>query len=120
MQLKELLTSMLHQVDGGYAVMLMGYDCIAIDEVISKDLDFDVQAIVVQFGTVINEIRNATDLLGAGEMEESIITTTNARVVVRVLSDEFFAAFVLARQGNLGKARFVLRSKALQLVETVG
>lgn len=53
-------------------------------------------------------------------MEEITITTANSRMIIRVLNDEFFAAFVLAKEGNLGRARYLLRAKALELVEAVG
>ncbi len=119
MSLRELLTTMLEQVEGAYAVMLMGYDCIAIDEIQQGVADFDVQAMAVEYGTVIKEIRRTIEVIGAGEMEEITITTARSRMIIRVLNDEFFAAFVLSKNGNLGKARYLLRAKALELVEAV-
>ena len=119
MSLRALLTSMLGQVEGAYAVMLMGYDCIAIDEVHQGEAGFDVQTMAVEYGTVIREIRRTIEVVGAGSMEELTITTTHSRMIIRVLNDEFFAAFVLAKDGNLGKARYLLRAKALQLMESV-
>ncbi len=119
MSLRELLTSMLSQVEDAYAVMLMGYDCIAIDEVHQGTAGFDVQTMAVEYGTVIKEIRRTVEVVGAGEMEEITITTACSRMIIRVLNDEFFAAFVLPKDANLGKARFLLRAKALELVESV-
>lgn len=120
MSLRELLTTMLKQLDGAYAVMLMGYDCIAIDEVHQGSPDFDVQAMAVEYGTVIKEVRRTIEVVGAGAMDEITITTVNSRMVIRVLSDEFFAAFVLPKSGNLGKACYLLRAKSLELIEAVG
>ena len=120
MSLRDQLTSMLEQVEGAFAVMLMGYDCIAIDEVQRGNAGFDVQTMAVEYGTVIKEIRRTIEVVGAGEMEEITITTANSRMIIRVLNDEFFAAFVLAKEGNLGKARYLLRAKAFELVEEVG
>ena len=120
MSLRERLTQMLEQVEGAYAVMLMGYDCIAIDEVHQGSAGFDVQSMAVEYGTVIKEIRRTIEVVGAGEMEEIAITTASSRMIIRVLNDEFFAAFVLAKEGNQGKARYLLRAKALELIEAVG
>lgn len=120
MSLRETLTMMLEQVDGAYSVMLMGYDCIAIDEIHQGAADFDVQTMAVEYGTVIKEIRRTIEVVGAGAMEEITITTAHSRMIIRVLSDEFFAAFVLPKSGNLGKARYLLRAKALELIEAVG
>lgn len=119
MSLRELLTSMLTEVEGAFAVMMMGYDCIAIDEVQQGQAGFDVQTMAVEYGTVIKEIRRTIELVGAGAMEEIVISTTDSRMIIRVLNDEFFAAFVLSKEGNLGKARYQLRMRALQLVESV-
>lgn len=119
MSLRELLTQMLEQIDGAYAVMLMGYDCIAIDEVHQAGADFDVQTMAVEYGTVIKEIRRTIEVIGAGEMEEITITTARSRMIIRVLNEEFFAAFVLAKECNLGKARYLLRTKAQSLIDSV-
>lgn len=120
MSLRALLTSMLGQVEGAYAVMLMGYDCIAIDEVHQGEAGFDVQSMAVEYGTVIKDIRRTIEVVGAGEMEEITITTVRSRMIIRVLNEEFFAAYVLAKDGNLGKARYMLRAQALKLIEAVG
>ncbi len=119
MSLRELLTSILARLEDGYSVMLMGYDCIAIDEVHSGNPGFDVQTMAVEYGTVLKDIRKTIELVGAGEMEEITITTANSRMIVRVINDEFFAACVLSKDANLGKARYLLRSNALNLIETV-
>lgn len=119
MSLREQLNSLLTQVEGSYAVMLMGYDCIALDEVHQGEADFDVQTMAVEYGTVIKEIRHTIDVLGAGAMEEVTITTANSRMIVRTLNDEYFAAFVLAKDANVGKARYLLRVKATDFIQAV-
>ena len=120
MPLREQLTTLLAQVEGAYAVMLMGYDCITLDEVHQGEAGFDVQTMAVEYGTVVKEIRRTIDVLGAGAMEEVTITTANSRMIVRSLNDEYFAAFVLPKDANLGKARYLLRTKVLDFIEAVG
>ncbi len=119
MSLRTLLTGMIQQVEGGYAVMLMGYDCIAIDEVQQGTAPFDVQLMTVEYATVIREIGRTVQVVGAGEMEEVTITTRESCMLIRVLNNELFAAFVLARDANLGKARYLLRANALALLQAV-
>ena len=119
MPLRSLLTTMVEQVEGAYAVMLMGYDCIAIDEVHRGEPGFDVQTIIVEYATVIKEIRRTVEVVGAGGMEEITITTALSRVIIRVLNDELFAAYVMSKDGNAGKARYLLRSNALDLIRSV-
>lgn len=120
MSLKQLLSSMLKQVDGACAIMLMGYDCISIEEAVCGEPGFDVQSMVVECGTVIREIRRSVEVVGAGVTDEIIINTTNSSLVVRLLCEEYFVAFVLHKGGSLGKARYLLRLKSMELQDTVG
>lgn len=119
MSIRAILNEMLQQVDGAYAAMLMGYDCIAIDEVHTGDPGFDVQLMTVEYATVIKEIRHTVEVVGAGDMEEITITTKSSRMIIRVLNEQMFAAFVLDRNGNIGKARYLLRAKGQELIESV-
>lgn len=119
MSLRTLLTGMIQQVEGAYAVMLMGYDCIAIDEVHQGTPGFDVQMMTVEYATVIKEIGRTVEVVGAGDMEEIAITTKQSCMLIRVLNEELFAAFVLSRDGNVGKARYLLRANALSLIKAI-
>lgn len=119
MSIRSILNEMLQQVEGAYAAMLMGYDCIAIDEVHKGDPGFDVQMMTVEYATVIKEIRHTVEVVGAGDMEEITITTKNSRMIIRVMNDQMFTAFVLERGGNIGKARYLLRARAQELLEAV-
>ena len=119
MSLRALLTGMSQQVEGAYAVMLMGYDCIAIDEIHVGTPDFDVQMMIVEYATVIKEIQRTVEVVGAGDMEEITITTKQSSMILRVINEDLFSAFVLSRDGNVGKARYLLRTNALAMVQAL-
>ncbi len=119
MSLRALLTGMSQQVEGAYAVMLMGYDCIAIDEVHVGTPGFDVQMMIVEYATVIKEIQRTVEVVGAGDMEEITITTKQSSMILRVINEDLFAAFVLSRDGNVGKARYLLRTNALAMLQAL-
>ena len=119
MPLRSLLKSMLDQVEGAYAAMLMGYDCIAIDEAHCGDPSFDVQLMTIEYATVIKDIRRTVDVLGAGDMEEVTITTKDSCMIVRMINSDLFAAFVMSKNGNLGKARYLMRANALEMIKAI-
>ena len=119
MPLKPILNSMLDQVEGSFTAMLMGYDCIAIDEAHRGEPGFDVQTMTIEYATVIKDIRRSIEVIGAGDMEEMTITTRDSCMIVRMVSPELFAAFVMSKNGNLGKARYVLRSSAMALLKAI-
>ncbi|CAH2032163.1 roadblock/LC7 domain-containing protein [Trichlorobacter ammonificans] len=119
MSLRELLESLIGRIEGAHAIMLMGRDCIAVDEVRRDTAGFDVQAMAVEYATVVKDIRRSIDVVGAGDLEEMTVTTANAVMVVRILNEEFFAVMVLSRDANPGKARFLLSTVVPELIRSV-
>lgn len=119
MSLRHLLESLIGRIEGAHAIMLMGRDCIAVDEVRRDEAGFDVQAMAVEYATVVGDIRRTVDVVGAGTLEEMAVTTTNAVMVVRILSEEFFAVMVLSRDANPGRARFLLNVAAPDLIRSL-
>lgn len=119
MPLRPILKSMLDQVEGSFAAILMGYDCIAIDEVHQGDPGFDVQLMTIEYATVIKDIRKSIEVIGAGAMEEITITTQESCMIIRMVSPDLFAALVMPKSGNLGKARYVLRANAAALLQAI-
>ncbi|MFA7060174.1 MAG: hypothetical protein WC156_05080 [Pedobacter sp.] len=120
MSLKDTLREIVENVDGGLAAIIMAYDGIPIDEVIVAETEFDLQLMIVEYATVLKEIKRAVAVMKVGKMEEVSITTGQVRVVMRVLNDELFAVLVMAKEGNFGKGRYLLRLKAHSMAEELG
>ena len=120
MSLRDTLSEIVENVDGGLAAIIMAYDGIPIDEVILAQPEFDLQLMIVEYASVLNEIKRAVALINIGEMEEVSITTGQVRIVVRVLNDELFAVLVMAKNGNFGKGRYLLSLKAHSMAEELG
>jgi predicted regulator of Ras-like GTPase activity (Roadblock/LC7/MglB family) len=117
MSLRDTLTEIVKNVEGGLAAIIMAYDGIPIDEVIVTQTDFDLQLLIVEYATVLKEIKRAVNVIKVGEMEEVSITTGQVRVSMRVLNDELFVVLVMSKDGNFGKGRYLLRIKAAELIE---
>lgn len=117
MSLKEILGTILHSVEGALSVMIMAYDGIPIDEVSIEQNEIDMQLLSVEYANILKEIKRATEVIKAGEMEEVTITTTQTCVTIRVLNDELFAVLIMKRDGNFGKGRYLLRLKSVDLTE---
>lgn len=116
MPLRTILNSIVAQVDGAVAAVVMASDGIPVDEVVVEQSEYDIQLLAVEYATVLKEIRRAVDVIKAGSLEEVSIATAQTRVVVRVLNDELFAALILTREGNFGKGRYLLKLKSLDLI----
>jgi predicted regulator of Ras-like GTPase activity (Roadblock/LC7/MglB family) len=115
MSYKESLKAITEEVGGGLAAIIMGYDGIPIDEYFSEATQFDLQLLVVEYANLLREIRRTVALLENGNMQEVSITTDRLRVLVRVISEDFFLVLVLTAAGNYGKGRYLLSREVLQL-----
>lgn len=113
-----ILQAILEDCGHGLGVALMGSDGIPIDQVEvagAASLDIDPVALGVEFGRILSETRKAADAVAAGELEELSVRATHFWLVLRMIDDENFLLLALAPEGNIGKARFVLRRHAASI-----
>jgi len=120
MSFAETLDRIVHEAGGGVAAVLMGRDGIGIEQVQSSDpalaglLD-DVGVAGVEFGRIVEEARKAADSLDGGLPRECIFVLQRLTLVVHAVDPENFVVLALAPDGNLGKARYLLRRYALAI-----
>lgn len=111
MSFLEILKEMVDGIDGGVAATVMGMDGLSVQQYISAG-EYDVETVGVEYGKVIDEIKNASTLLNLGEVEEIMVTTKGKDVLLRMLTPEYYIAFVVSHEANVGKARYFLRKAA--------
>jgi predicted regulator of Ras-like GTPase activity (Roadblock/LC7/MglB family) len=116
MSLKAALNTIVQNVDGSLAAVIMAYDGIPIEEVTVEQSEFDMQLLSVEYATVLKEIKRAVDDIKMGDLEEVSISTSRTTVVVRVLNDDLFAALIMNRGGNIGKGRYMLKLKSFEVL----
>jgi len=73
----------------------------------------------MEYSVILTQISKAAQMLEAGEAREVSIQAENLTTVIRMLNREYFVAVTLSPQGNLGKARFLLRTLTPQLVDAL-
>jgi predicted regulator of Ras-like GTPase activity (Roadblock/LC7/MglB family) len=100
---KEILQDLVDRTDGGVAGLLMASDGIAIDQYSSGDDGFDIEAVGMEYSVVLKGVQRAAEMLDAGETKEVSVKT----------------ALALQPGGNVGKARFLLRTSAPTLLENL-
>jgi predicted regulator of Ras-like GTPase activity (Roadblock/LC7/MglB family) len=112
---RESIQKMVDRVDGGLAGILMGFDGISVESYTRTDSVPDIQTVGMELSHVISQMRRAAELLEVGGMHEVIVRAEKLSVVVRALNAEYFVACALTPEGNLGKARYLLRLLAPQI-----
>ncbi len=95
-------------VAGGTAAIVMGFDGIPVDA-FSKSPETDMETIGMEFSVLLKEVRKAAEMLDAGSAEELTVRTEKMSTILRIINDEYFVAIALAPDGNVGKARYLLR-----------
>ena len=122
MSFSETLDRIVREAGGGVAAVLMGRDGIAIEQVQSVDPALaghvdDIGVAGVEFGRIVEEARKAADALDGGLPRECIFVLQRLTLLVHAIDSENFVVLALAPDGNLGKARYLLRRHALAIRE---
>jgi predicted regulator of Ras-like GTPase activity (Roadblock/LC7/MglB family) len=63
----------------------------------------------VEFGRILDEIRKASDAMSAGAVHETVIMLARFTLIFRSVDAETFLVVFLTPDGNLGKARYLIR-----------
>lgn len=116
MSLREILNTIVQDVDGSLAVTIMAYDGIPIDEVLVEQSEFDMQLLSVEYATILKEIKRVVGVIKMGSLEEVSISTTRTSVALRILNDDFFAALIMRRDGNIGRGHYMLKIKSYEII----
>jgi len=120
MSFRSILRSIVEECGGGLGAVLMGADGIPIEEYVTDripegPLSEDVGSAGVEFSRILDEIRKAADALGGGAVHETVVSLARMSLVFRPVDGETFLALVLASDGNLGKARYLIRRHLLAI-----
>lgn len=111
MGFREHLQDVCQGVDGALACSLMGVDGIEVDTHVAGDaeVEVDVKSLLIEYSGLFRGARDAAGALEAGGVAEFSVSTDKICTVARMVSPEYFMAVALRPEGNLGKARYLLR-----------
>ncbi|MFL5444668.1 MAG: roadblock/LC7 domain-containing protein [Myxococcales bacterium] len=115
MGFREHLEQVCRSVDGAVACSLMGVDGIEVETHVADGGDLDVKNLLVEYSGVLRSAREAAEAHQAGGVAEIAIGTDKLVALVRTVSPEYFMVVALMPEGNLGKARYLLRVTAPKL-----
>ncbi len=113
---KETLRDLVEGTEGGLAGLLMDSSGIALESYTKADAPFDINAIGIEFGVVIGQIKRAAEMLEAGNANEIAVGTDRLITLIRMLGDTYFLALAITPGGNFGKGRYLMRTAAPKLM----
>ena len=117
MSFMPLLREIVGGFGGGVAIALMQSDGIPIEEVTidTETLPDGIETAAAEFGRILDEIRKASDSIGGGASVETVVALTRVTLVFRTVDEELFLVLAVRPDGNLGKARYLMRKQLLAL-----
>ena len=118
MTFESILQSLVDECGGGLGAMLMGSDGIPIadaDATESSDTSADLATAGVEFARILSEIRKASDAISGGTVQEMVIGLEHFSLLFRSVDEDIVLVLALTRDGNLGKARYLMRRHLLAI-----
>ncbi len=112
---QDVLRDVVERSGGGMAALLMGFDGLPVDQYVKDTRAVEVEAVAMEYTVILREVQKAAHLLEAGDTEEVCVRSENLMTVMRLLNKEYFLTLTLAPNGNLGKARYLMRQHASAL-----
>jgi len=112
-----VLKEVVDNTDGGLATLLMDFEGIAVDSYSKPSSAFDINTIGAELSVVIKSIQRAAQMLEAGQTSEVAIQTEKVTTLIRIVNDSYFVAFSMSPDANLGKARYMLRTRIPALLK---
>lgn len=101
----------------------MGLDGIPVAQVSRRDdgdaggdpLEGDVTSAGIEFGRILADMTKASDSLGTGLLREAVVSLARVTLVFHTVDDELMLVLALRPDGNLGKARYLIRRNLLEI-----
>ncbi len=118
MSFENILRSILDGSTGAIGIALMGDDGVPVEQLQARPaspLSVDIGTAGVEFGRILSEIRKASDALGGGAMSEIVVNLGRFSLIFRAVDEGLFLVLALAPDGNLGKARYLMRRQLLAI-----
>jgi long-chain acyl-CoA synthetase len=113
---EEKLKFMVTATPGGIAAAITGEDGIGIAS-FNTNPDFDLTIADAELATMVSLAKKAATSLEVGKPHELIFMTEQAAIIIRLIGDRYFLAFIIdAKELNLGLSRIQM-NKIIPLFE---
>jgi predicted regulator of Ras-like GTPase activity (Roadblock/LC7/MglB family) len=114
---QSVLKEVVDGTEGGLATLLMDFEGIAVDSYTKPGAPFDIATIGAEFSVVLKSIQRAAQMLEAGDTAEVAIQAEKVTTLIRVVNSTYFVAFSMSPDANIGKARYMLRTRVPVLLK---
>lgn len=117
---KDALRAVVENTEGGLAGLLMDFQGVSVESYTKGDSPLDIDTIGAEFSVVVKQIQRAAESLEAGSAHEVAVQAEKLVALIRVVNQDYFLAVALQPGGNIGKARYLLRTTAPNVLRELG
>ena len=114
MTFRERLEGICSRVEGSLGAVIIAEDGIVVERH-AADPSLDIELASVELAGAARDVRQATAAIGAGELEELIVTNAGRLAVLRLVGPGYYLLLHLAPDALVGRARYELRRAAHEL-----
>lgn len=108
MSFKVPLQEMLDRIPGAQGAILVDWEGEAVDQVGVMD-EYDLKLVGAYKGVILTNLRNVASRVSDDQLQEIVITTEHAQLIVLPVTLEYFLALAIDRSDVLGRALFEAR-----------
>lgn len=112
----DILKEVVNGTEGAIGALIVGLDGIPVEE-FAVGRDMDIQAMTVEFSSLLKEIEKGSQTAEMGSTREVTVISDKAMIMLRRLNDEYFFVLIMKPDGNFGKGRYLLRMSAPRLLK---
>lgn len=102
-------------MEGTFSVALAGADGIPVEVEEDGNAPVSAEVVCAEMTGVLRSLGTFLNSTNSGEAEEIVLRTEKYFVILRVINKEYYLFSLLSSDGNLGKARYLLRKSGEKL-----
>lgn len=119
MAMKEALAQLMAAVPGACGAILVDWEGEAVEHVADMDA-YDLKVLGAYSGAILMNLLATVDRFDDDDMEELIVVTATVRMIVRLVTRDYFLVFTCHQDKEpLGRALVAVRRCALRLREEI-
>lgn len=117
---REHTKRVVESVPGAISCMVMGFDGLAIDSYQVGGGTLDITALLTEYSGLAAQLqRIGEEQPEVGQIRDFVVETGTLATVFRPLTEEYFLAAVVESSGLVGKARYMLRLVAADVIKEI-
>ena len=112
MGFREILKEVVDGSEGATGITLVATDGMPVDQYVPEGADCDVDTVCVEYRKLFDEIKQASEVLSLGDVEDVTISSQGTKVLLQLVTKDYFIALILTPDAVAGRARYLLKRAA--------